>query len=358
MHLKHPILKHLLFWFFGFLLLTFIYGTAFASFELGVKVILMLLPVHILYFYLLSEWVLPRYFLRGKYMQAFLVALAVAFVIAVIYRLNEVFISDPYIDKFYRARDPNHTWPKLAPDWWGQLTSPLDFVNVVERSNVLVWIGITMKMFALWYERRQAALQAELNFLKSQLNPHFLFNGLNNLYALSLDNAPQTPEIILGLSNILRYVLYECSADYVLLKRDIEVLQDYIRLEKLRYEDRLELNVNISENTGHWNIAPLLMLPLVENAFKHGAAETINNPWINIEIVIAGDKLILKISNGKPETDISKGRKQGGQIGLANVQQRLQLMYPGMHTFKWYDEEDCFITEMTVQLTASNKTRQ
>lgn len=351
--LKHSISRHLLFWLFAFLLLTLIYSTAFDSYELGAKVILMLLPVHMLYFYLLTKWVLPRFFFRGKYVQAGLAAFSVVLGIAILYRLNEIFISDPYIFRFYKSTDPNFTWSKLNADWWGQVTNPHDFVNVVERSNVIVWIGVCMKLFTLWYERRQAALQAELNFLKSQLNPHFLFNGLNNLYALSLDNAPQTPEIILGLSNILRYVLYECNSDHVLLKRDIEVLNDYIRLEKLRYEDRLELNVNISEHAGHWQIAPLLMLPLVENAFKHGAAETVDSPWINIEIFIAGDQLILKISNSKPET-INMADKKHGRIGLSNVQQRLKLLYPGMHTFKWYDEEDCFITEMSVQLMASN----
>ncbi|QEC40194.1 sensor histidine kinase [Pseudobacter ginsenosidimutans] len=352
---RHPILKHLIFWLFAYCLLTLIYSTAFGSYELGAIVILMLLPVHMLYFYLISRWVLPRFFFRGKYVQATFAVLGVSLFIATVYRLNEIFISDPYIFDFYKSRDSQFTWTKLETTRWRQFINPHDFVNAFERSNVVVWIGITLKLFTLWHERRQAALQAELNFLKSQLNPHFLFNGLNNLYALSLNNAPQTPEIILGLSNILRYVLYECNADHVLLKRDIEVLKDYIRLEKLRYEERLELNVNISEHGSHWKIAPLLMLPLVENAFKHGAAETVDSPWINIEIFISGDQLILKISNSKPETGNSEGKKQQGRIGIANVQQRLKLLYPGMHSFKWYDEEDCFITELNVPLIASNK---
>lgn len=317
--------------------------------------ILMLLPVHFLYFYLISYWVLPRFFFRGKYLQAAFAIIGVFFFIAIVYRLNEIFISDPYIFSFYKSGDSSFTWDKLEPNWWGQLTSPQDFVNAIERSNVVVWIGITMKLFTLWHERRQAALQAELNFLKGQLNPHFLFNGLNNLYALSLDNAPQTPEIILGLSNILRYVLYECNVDHVYLKRDIEVLKDYIRLEKLRYEERLELNVNISGHSPHLKIAPLLMLPLVENAFKHGAAETVDSPWINIEVHITGDQLTLKISNSKPETGTIDGKKHQGRIGIANVQQRLKLLYPGMHKFNWFDEEDCYITELTVPLIASNK---
>lgn len=355
MHFKHPILRHLLFWLFAYCLLTFIYSTAYGSFELGVVLVLLLLPVHILYYYLISDFVLPRFFFRGKYMQAIFVAIGVGLLMAIIYRLNEIFISDPYIFNFYKSQNSSFTWDKLQLHWWEQLTIPLDFVNAIERSNVVVWIAITIKLFILWHERRQAALQAELNFLKGQLNPHFLFNGLNNLYALSLDNAPQTPEIILGLSNILRYVLYECNTDHVYLKRDIEVLNDYIRLEKLRYEERLELNVNISGHSPHLKIAPLLMLPLVENAFKHGAAETVDSPWINIEIHIAGDQLILKISNSKPETELIDGKKYQGRIGIANVQQRLKLLYPGMHTFKWFDEEDCFITELTVPLIASNK---
>ncbi|SEW51836.1 sensor histidine kinase [Chitinophaga arvensicola] len=352
---RYNILKHVIFWLLAFSLLLFIYGTAYGSYQLGAVVILMLLPVHMCYFYLIANWVMPRYFFPGKYIRVFFASVAILFAVAVLYRLAEIFITDPYIYRFYKAGDASFTWDKINKSRWAQFTSPLDFVNAIERSNVVVWIGVTLQLFTLWHERKQAVLQAELNFLKGQLHPHFLFNALNNLYALSLDNAPQTPGIILGLSNILRYVLYECNADQVLLKRDIEVLNDYIKLEQLRYEDRLELNVNISDDVGNRKIAPLLMLPLVENAFKHGAAETIDTPWINIELYISQNDLLLKISNSKPEGAVIDSQQATGRIGLFNVQKRLDLLYPGQHSFKCFDEEDCFITELNVQLSAPNK---
>lgn len=272
---------------------------------------------------------------------------------AVLYRLTEIYFSDPYIFNYYKQRDSSFTWNKISKSNWLQLCDKGDFVNAIERSNVVVWIGITLKLFALWHERKHAVLQAELNALKGQLHPHFLFNSLNNLYALSLKNAPQTPGIILGLSNILRYIIYECAADRVPLEREVEILKDYTALEKLRYEERLDLNMNIADDIKPWNIAPLLMLPLVENAFKHGAGETIDNPWINIELQVCNGDLLFKVTNSKPEHTIQSGNKQSGRIGLANVQHRLKLLYPDAHSLKWYNEPDCFIIEMNIQLSAN-----
>lgn len=348
------LLTHLIFWAFAFGMLTYIYGTAYDSFELGIVVILMLLPVHICYYYLITVWVLPGFF-SGKYIRAVCTGLLVMISIAVLYRVTEIFITDPYIYQYYKQKDPGFTWDKISKSRWLQLQNKGDFVNAIERSNVIVWIGITLKLFALWHERKNVVLQAELNALKGQLHPHFLFNSLNNLYALSLNNAPQTPEIILGLSNILRYVIYECAADRVSFERDVEVLKDYISLEQLRYEERLDLNLNIDDDIKGWEIAPLLMLPLVENAFKHGAGETIHTPWINIELKVRNAWLLLKISNSKPEYAVSNAERPGGKIGLSNVQHRLKLLYPNEHTLKWYDEEDCFILELTVLLYPANK---
>ncbi len=313
----------------------------------------MLLPVHMCYFYLVGGWILPRYYFRGKYVQTCILILLVMPLMAVVYRLTEVFITDPFIYHFYKVRDSSFTWASHARPLREQLLSPVDFVNAIERSNTVVWICVTLKLFILWHERKQSVLQAELNFLKGQLHPHFLFNALNNLYALSLDKAPQTPHVILGLSNILRYVLYECTAEQVPLKRDIEVLNDYIELEKLRYEDRLELNVNIDPHTGPIQIAPLLMLPLVENAFKHGAAETTDMPWMNIDLHLSGNNLTFKIANSKPELPVThpQGPKYRGEIGLLNLRKRLEYAYPSKYQFRYFDESDCFIAELHIQLS-------
>lgn len=346
-------LTHLIFWTFALLLLTYIYGTAFGSYPLGITVVLMLLPVHLLYYYLLVHKVLPLFF-KGRYLKTILYGLAVMAAMAVVYRVVEIFVSDPWIVRFYAQQDPAFTWAKVQNRTrWQQFLHPGDFVNAVERVNVVVWIGLTARLFSLWHERKNAILQAELSSLKGQLHPHFLFNSLNNIYALALNNAPQTPGVVLGLSSILRYVIYECAADRVSLERDIEMMNDYMRLEQLRYEDRLDLNVRISgDPPGHWQIAPLLMLPLVENAFKHGVGESIEEAWINMELQVQNGALHLKISNSKPVLAPRRTTEQVGSIGLSNLKNRLQLLYPDAHSLAWYNEEDCFIIEMTVKLSA------
>lgn len=345
---RYPILKHIGFWLAAFLLLTYIYGTAYESFELGIKVILMLLPVHMVYFYFIDNAVVNHFYIRGAYVKAALAALLAMVLIAILYRVVEVFITDPYIYRFYKQHDSSFSWSKLEMSRAKQLLNPQFFVTAIERSNAVVWLGITLRLFTLSHERKQSALQAELDSLKAQLNPHFLFNSLNNIYSLSLDRSEKTPEVVLGISNILRYSLYECTAQQVSLKRDIEILCDYIKLEKIRYEERLELNLFISDNTGNLQIAPLLMLPLVENAFKHGTAATIDTPWINIQLQVQGDNLILNISNSKPETP---SNTSAGRIGIENVRKRLNLLYPGRHSLEFFDEQDCFITVLNITLT-------
>ncbi len=345
---RYPVIKHLCFWFAAFLLLTYIYGTAYGNFELGVKVILMLLPVHLVYFYLVDYFVVRHFYIKGHYFKAFLAALAIMIFIAFLYRVVEIFITDPYIYRFYKARDSQFVWPRVKMTPLQQLFKSILFVTAIERSNAVVWIGITLRLFTLSHERKQSALQAELSSLKAQLHPHFLFNSLNNIYSLSLDKSEKTPEVVLGISNILRYSLYECTAQQVSLKRDIEILEDYIKLEKIRYEERLELNLHIMNDTDNQQIAPLLMLPLVENAFKHGTAATIDTPWINIQLQVAGNHLTLNISNSKPE--ITNSRDSEGKIGIENVRKRLNLLYPGRHSLDFFDEQDCFITLLNIDL--------
>ncbi|MCF0068852.1 histidine kinase [Dyadobacter sp. CY261] len=350
--LVKPVFRQTLFWLCAVLLLTFIYGTAYQSYWLGISTVHMLLPVHICYYYVLSGPVFAHLFLPGKYVQT-LVAIGICLLLAaLLYRLAEIFVSDPFVFRYYAQKDPHFTWAKLDGTWHSQLFSPIDFVNAVERSNVIVWIGIALKFVLLWFERREAAFEAELNFLKGQLHPHFLFNSLNNLYAFALAGSSRTPEIILKISNVLRYMLYECSSDQVLLKRDIEILKDYIVLEQMRYESRLDLNLDISGNIRSQQVAPLLMFPLVENSFKHGASETVGMPWINIEINVDKQRLSFKISNSK--SDVPQPGKNDGSpqaIGLKNIRMRLELLYPGRHHFEWIDEQDVFLAELELSLS-------
>ncbi|RVU02975.1 histidine kinase [Mucilaginibacter limnophilus] len=348
---KFPV-AHIAFWLCSVLLLTLIYGIAFDSYRLGIVVILMLIPVHMIYFYTVVYGIAPNFF-HQRYVFTGMTLLAVGFGAAVLYRINEITISDPYIYRYYLAMDPAFTWKKLDGNFWQQLSRPADFVNAAERSNVIVWIGISMKFIKMWYERRQAALQAELSFLKGQIHPHFLFNTLNNLYALSLGQSKQTPQVILGLSNILRYMLYECNTAQVMLKRDVEILQSYVALEKIRYEERLDLNFNINGDARQQKVTPLLMLPLIENAFKHGVSETVDAPWINIELQIKSDQLLLKVSNSKAKTVSNKQAFEN--VGLANLQKRLDLLYPKRFSLELCDEADVYIAILQLNLNDDDK---
>lgn len=271
----------------------------------------------------------------------------------ILYRLIEVFIADPYFYSKIKEFKPEFKWKKLDGTIPEQLLNKQYIIQALEQSNTVVWIGLVLKFMQMWYERKQVALTSELNFLKAQIHPHFLFNTLNNLYSLTLNQSPSSPGVVLGLSEILRYMLYECNSESVYLKRDVEILVNYIKLEKLRYEDRLDMNFNLKGDISNQQIAPLLMIPLVENAFKHGAGEMTEGAWINVDLEVQGDKIKFKVSNGKPLNDEASD-KHFGKIGMGNVRKRLELIYPDAHGFTVYDEEDMYVVILELELQAKH----
>jgi LytS/YehU family sensor histidine kinase len=167
--------------------------------------------------------------------------------------------------------------------------------------------------------------QAELNYLKSQTNPHFLFNTLNNIYSLSRDKSDLAPESILRLSKILRYMLYETSGPYTAIGKDLKIMNDYIELEKLRYDESLRVDYNNDIEDMNQGLPPLLLIPLVENAFKYGASETRHQPFVDIHLSIRKRQLlfIVRNSTGEPGHD----GKVKESIGLSNLRRQLELLY-------------------------------
>lgn len=174
-----------------------------------------------------------------------------------------------------------------------------------------------------------ANLKAELDHLKSQIQPHFLFNTLNNLYGLARDKSEHTETMILKLSELLRYGLYQAQKDRVPLSKEIEYLQNYIALQQLRHSQGLEVTMNIQPISGAPTIAPLLLIPLLENAFKHGADLLTEGAFIHTSLKMEKGKLHFRIENNYPE---DKTAAPGG-LGLANLGKRLQLLYPNRHEF-------------------------
>jgi two-component system LytT family sensor kinase len=167
--------------------------------------------------------------------------------------------------------------------------------------------------------------EAELNYLKSQTNPHFLFNTLNNIYSLTRDKSDLAPESILRLSKILRYMLYETGGAYVAIEQDLKIINDYIALEKLRYDDSLHINFNYDIEDMKQALPPLLLIPLVENAFKHGASETRNQPFVDIHLSVKMRQLTFFVKNSTEE--FSNETTVRENIGLSNLRRQLELLY-------------------------------
>lgn len=167
--------------------------------------------------------------------------------------------------------------------------------------------------------------EAELNYLKSQTNPHFLFNTLNNIYALAREKSDQAPEAILRLSKILRFMLYEAGGDYIAIEQELKIMSDYISLEQLRYDESLRLNFNYDVEDLKQSLPPLLLMPLVENAFKHGVSETRVHPFVEIHLSIKNRQLAFYVKNSC-EAIAGEGTVKEN-IGLSNLRRQLQLLY-------------------------------
>ena len=166
---------------------------------------------------------------------------------------------------------------------------------------------------------------AELNYLKSQTNPHFLFNTLNNIYSLARDKSDLAPESIMRLSKMLRFMLYEAGGDYIAIEHELKIIDDYIALEKLRYDESLRINFNHDVEDMKQAIPPLLLVPLVENAFKHGVSETRTQPFVDIHLSVNKRQLLFVVKNSVEE--FSQGQHVKENIGLANLRRQLEILY-------------------------------
>lgn len=196
--------------------------------------------------------------------------------------------------------------------------------------------------------------EAELNFLKSQTNPHFLFNTLNNIFSLSRDKSDIAPESIIKLSKILRFMLYEAGGEYISIEQELKIISDYIDLEKLRYDETLRVNFNYDVDDMKQVIPPLLLIPLVENAFKHGVSETTGDPFIDIHLSARNRQLNFAVRNSLESLSTDPPMKKN--IGLGNVSRQLELLYTD-YNLSTKKENATFIAKLNINL-ASRVTAQ
>jgi len=336
---RYRILRHVMYWVAHTLLWAAFWVVIGSPDPYGLEVLNMLLwlPVFILYGYPMAYWAVPRFLLKGKIVQFLLLMLGWA--VAGLY--IDLWYKDYIMIPMQKALHPEYFLPE-GPLAWCYLC-----ITTAAAGPMVI------KFFKFWDIKRQDWLQAqqdkitaELQLLKAQVHPHFLFNTLNNIYSFSLESSPKTPGLILKLSSLLSYMLYDCKTAEVRLEKELEIMKNYIGLERERYGNNIDISWDVTGDVQDKFIAPLMMLPFIENAFKHGTSEQIEKCWLSIDISVKSNRLKVKIANSKNENP-SNGNNG---IGITNVRKRLAFIYPGNHELKLSDEGAFFIVSLMIQL--------
>ena len=300
--------------------------------------------------YFLSYIIVPELFYRKRYFSTITYFVVFAYIITVISRIMIVYVAEP----FQMAHDivcfecpKQESLKEICFDLY-KLFRVYFFDNFS-----IAFLFLTLKLLVMQNEIQKKTLslekdkaENELKQLKEQLNPHFLFNTLNNIYALSLKNSPKTTDSIGRLSAILDYILYRGTAASVPVQQEIELLMDYIELEKLRYDDRLIISFN-TQITANIMIAPMILISLVENAFKHGAANDLGHPEIHISIVANDQYFMFEILN-TTRSNTANGKLE--KIGLDNISKQLGLLYGSNHILSVKKLHDQFRVKLEINL--------
>lgn len=284
-----------------------------------------LLPVTAMATYFVIEYLIPVFLLRKRYALFFLLFILSAAVFTLAQKAVYFFLLVP------NEYDPEVAAYYLEAGFWNYYYL---IMILVSTYNVVI-AGSFIKLIKIWYlnekMRRQLSEEkqtVEMKYLRSQLDAHFLFNSLNNLYALARKQSADTPEMIMRLSKMLSFILHDCSRERITLGMEIELIESYIALEKLRFGDRLKLEMNLEKDTKEISLAPLLIFPLIENAFKHGAGKVAVDPWIDIAIRHQDRSLNIMVKNNFIKENVQHEELPQSNIGLQNLRRRLELLYP------------------------------
>ena len=294
----------------------------------------------------------PRYFIKKRYWKYFFSVILLAYLVGLCYAglFEWLDIHFPKIEMedisiFSAVRDDVDTKWKL----WLEGLSWLFTMAITTSFFTIAWyMHDYSKQKKISAEAQRKQIEAELNFLKSQINPHFLFNTLNNLYTLTLIKSDHAPDIVAKLSSILRYMLYESNSSETSFEREKEIMQAYIDLELLRITNKNGFKFHI-ESDKDYNIPPLLWVPVLENVFKHGTRFISPEYDIEYRFIIHQGSLSIYSKNTYAQAQPVNGKEKGG-IGLDNLKKRLALLFPAKHVLYSGKEGDYFITNVLIQL--------
>lgn len=296
--------------------------------------------------YGLIYWIIPKTLNRKKYLLFILFATSWLYLVFALLMIFKFYYLEP---KF----------PGFFDDWLGHKMSipeRLTSFKLIFREFSFITYPIIILGFISFNRKQQRLLKLEeekksmeLKVLKNQLNPHFLFNTLNNLYTLTLKKDDKAPEVIAKLSEILDFVLYRCNEDYVSIEKEIALIENYIALEKLRYSEN-RLNISFTKNIQESNkISPLIILTFIENAFKHGVINETEKANIKLNLESKKGQIIFSIENTKPQNDTTVISDKS-KIGLENVRKQLDLLYPKKHQLEIEETQNTYTVKLVLTL--------
>ena len=300
----------------------------------------MILPFKLIYVYFTIYFLMPKFLYKRKYIRFFAIVILLAAIMGTVSRWIDVTYSYPGI---------LHSTASQPFPSFKIVFKTMDMINVLALVAIIKFVQRQLQQENSNTQLKEEKLDAELKLLKNQLQPHFLFNTLNNLYGMILTNDKKASDIVLRLSDMVSYMLYECNDDQVPLEKEVKILDNYIELELIRYGKKLTMDF---EKTGDFHsnkIAPLLLFPLLENAFKHGPGRLDEATKIEAYLKTNPDTIEFMVKNGKAREKVNGGVKSG--IGLENVKSRLELMYPGKYEFEIKEDEANF--EVLLKLQAA-----
>ena len=332
--LNKRIVTHFSFWLFYILFFGSIYGKYGNDYKWYFLESLCMLPFVMTATYITIYVILPAYLKNRKLLLTLLYTISLLFLVTLGERI--------FLKKL-------NSLPITLDSLFG-----VTFLYLLLETNFMVAIAFAIKIVKKWFIQQQEkheienrSLKTELKLLKAQLHPHFLFNTMNNLYALSLEKSSKTSEGIAKISELLRSVLYECDDSEIELEKEIKLIENFIDLEKMRYENRLKLDFMVSGNITENKIAPMILFTFVENCFKHGSRNDTGKPYIKIHIKSLKTGIKFVAENSKPSYKQENDKISGG-IGLQNTQKRLDILYQNNYSLTIDDEMNKFIIKLDI----------
>lgn len=353
---RHPYGRHVLFWIVILVALVIAKSSSETREQeilslLGRNAINLIAPAIAAYF--LNYYVIPGLFYRKKYFASFILFAISAYLICALARILNVYVAEPLFREGAFHQEP---LSQILVDFESLLTVYFPVIYFIAFSMAFIKqqkAQLEMKERNSLLEKEKA--ETELNFLKAQIHPHFLFNTLNNLYVLTLKKSDKAPETVIKLSEILDYILYKGNNQVVALEKEIKLLENFIALEKLRYGEQLKVSFTKNVDDCKIGISPLLLLSIVENAFKHGVSNQISEPEIRIDLSLKDQYLNFKVYNTKSETTQKDDSNYRKGIGVSNIRRQLALIYSD-YNFEIEEGKDYYLVHLSIRLK-DRKTR-